>query len=327
MRYVSIPGIARPLARAVLGTEGFYLDDYDSRSRVLDAYLAGGGNVLDTGRTYGIGVPVGPHAHGEPEQVLGRWMESRGVRDQVMVNTKGAHRLPIGRGLARMTKAYIDYDILTSLERLRTDHIDVWMFHRDNPNVEVAKIIDWVNPQIAAGRIKAVGASNWSLERLAAANAYANANGLEGFSLLSNQFGLATPAEPRWPGTRNLPPEQRTRLAALGVANLAWSAQCSGFFAIREGAPEHPDPNFRRAFHHPENFVRRERARSLANALGLAPTQVALAYTLSQDFDSLGVFWAANSSELAQCLEAADVVLSPERRRFLETGHPLGGGS
>ena len=157
MRYVSIPGIPRPLARAVLGTEGFYLDDYDFRSRVLDAYLAGGGNVLDTGRTYGIGVPVGPNAHGESEQVLGRWMESRGVRDQVMVNTKGAHRLPIGRGLARMTKAYIDYDILTSLERLRTDHIDVWMFHRDNPNVEVAKIIDWVNPQIAAGRIKAVG--------------------------------------------------------------------------------------------------------------------------------------------------------------------------
>ena len=320
MRYLKVSGIERPMARTVLGTEDYYLADYDARARILDAYLAGGGNVLDSARTYGIGAPVGPHAHGESEQLLGRWIRERGVRDRVVIVTKGAHRLPKGRGLARMTKAYIDYDIRTSLERLGTDRVEVWMFHRDNPNVEVARIVNWVNANIDAGLIGAVGASNWSIDRLEAANAYANSNGLQGFSLLSNQFGLATPCQPRWPGTRHLAPEERSRLATLGIANQAWSAQCSGFFAIEQGAPEHPDPDFRRAFHTPENFARRERARRLACELGLAPTQVALAYTLNQGFASLGVFWPADLGELGQCLAAADLELSPDQVKFLETG-------
>ena len=320
MRYVQVAGIERPMARAVLGTEDYYLAEYDARAAILDAYLAGGGNVLDTARTYGIGTPEGPHAHGQSEQLLGRWIAERDVREQVVIVTKGAHRLPKGRGLARMTKAYVDYDIRTSLERLDTDRIEVWMFHRDNPNVGVAPIVNWVNENIDAGLIGAAGASNWSLDRLEAANRYAAANGLQGFALLSNQFGLATPCQPRWPGTRSLAPEERARLAALGVANQAWSAQCSGFFAIARGEPEHPDPDFRRAFHTPENFARRERARSLAGELGLAPTQVALAYTLNQDFSSLGVFWPADLGELDQCLVAADLVLSPAQRKFLEQG-------
>lgn len=320
MRYLKVPGIGRPMARAVLGTEDYYLVDYDFRARILDAYLADGGNVLDTARTYGIGKPVGPHAHGESEQLLGRWIRERGARDRVVLVTKGAHRLPKGRGLARMTKAYVDYDIRTSLERLDTDRIEVWMFHRDNEHVEVGRIVEWVNENIEAGLIGAAGASNWSIERLEAANSYAAANGLRGFSLLSNQFGLAIPRRPRWPGTRHLAPQYRSRLAALGVANQAWSAQCGGFFAIAEGAPEHPDPDFRRAFHTPENFARRERARRLAAELGLAPTQVALAYTLNQGFASLGVFWPADLDELDQCLAAADLALSPEQLAFLENG-------
>jgi aryl-alcohol dehydrogenase-like predicted oxidoreductase len=320
MRYLQVSGIEHPMARAVLGTEDYFLADYDSRAEILDAYLAGGGNVLDTARTYGIGTPVGPHAHGESEQLLGRWIRERGVREQVVIVTKGAHRLPKGRGLARMTRAYIEYDIRTSLERLDTDRVEVWMFHRDNPHVEVSRIVDWVNENIDAGLIGAVGASNWSIDRLEAANAYASSKGLQGFSLLSNQFGLATPRQPRWPGTRHVAPEERARLAALGVANQAWSAQCSGFFAIEPGASEHPDPDFRRAFHTPENFARRERARVLAGELGLAPTQVALAYTLNQEFSSLGVFWPANLEELEQCLRAADLVVSTDQIKFLETG-------
>ncbi len=81
------------------------------------------------------------------------------------------------------------------------------MFHRDNPNLEAARNVNWVNENIDAGLIGAVGASNWGLDRLAAANAYAKSNCLQGVSLLSNQFGLAT-CRPRWPGARHLAPEE-----------------------------------------------------------------------------------------------------------------------
>ena len=158
-------------------------------------------------------------------------MAERGNRDRVVLITKGAHRRPRGLGLARTTKAYIDYDIRSSFDRLRTDHIDIWMFHRDNPNVEVAAIGSWTRAHISAQPIDVLGASNWSLDRIEAANQYAPANNLPGISLLSNHFGLATQLAPRWPGARNGDPADRARLTGLGVPNLAWSAQCGGFFA------------------------------------------------------------------------------------------------
>ncbi len=182
-------------------------------------------------------------------------MAERGNRDRVVLITKGAHRRPRGLGLARTTKAYIDYDIRSSFDRLGTDHIDIWMFHRDNPNVEVAAIGSWTRAHISAQPIGVRGASNWSLDRIEAANQYAPANNLPGISLLSNHFGLATQLAPRWPGARNVDPADRARLTGLGVPNLAWSAQCGGFFASTDNQSAGVDREFAAAYAHPGNFA------------------------------------------------------------------------
>lgn len=187
------------------------------------------------------------------------------------------------------------------------------------PNVEVAAIVNWANAHISERRIGVLGASNWSLDRIEAANQYATANNLQGISLLSNHFGLATQQAPRWPGARNGDPADRARLAGLAVPNLAWSAQCGGFFASTDN-PTTVDREFAAAYAHPDNFARRDRARQLAGEMGLAPTQVALAYTLNQDFESLRVFWAADRFELEQSLEASAVTLTPQQLDFLESG-------
>ncbi len=88
MRYVEIPGLGRPVARAVLGTEGYILSDYAFRGRILDAYLCGGGNAIDTARLYAMRGRGWPNGCGEAELLLGRWM-ARGNRDRVVLITKG----------------------------------------------------------------------------------------------------------------------------------------------------------------------------------------------------------------------------------------------
>ena len=83
-----------------------------------------------------------------------------------------------------MSNEVLNSDVANSLEALGTDYIDIWLFHRDNPNVEVAPIMDYINSHIAAGKIRAIGASNWTLDRFEEANRYASDNGMQGFSLL-----------------------------------------------------------------------------------------------------------------------------------------------
>ena len=314
MRFANIAGVDRPVSRVVLGTEDYFLHQYEHHAQILDAWIAGGGNTLDTARLYATyeGVP-------NSEQVVGRWLAERGNRDQVTIITKGAHpRGGDNSGLGWVANEVIDNDVLSSLEALGTDHVDIWLFHRDNPHVGVGPIMDCINAHIAAGRIRAIGASNWALDRFEEANRYAAGNGLQGFSLLSNHFGLATQQAPRWPGCVSLLPEQRDRLIRAGRPNLAWSSQCGGFFAgIYDPADRSNEPMVA-TYYSDENFARLGRARELAGKLGVSPMQVALSYTLSQEFDSLGVFWSANQRELDETLAAVDLVLSPEQIGFLE---------
>ena len=316
MRFASIAGINRPVSRVVLGTEDYYLDQFDHHARILDAWIAGGGNAIDTARLYATrdGVP-------NSELVVGKWMAERGIRNQLTVITKGVHPRGGGdSGLGWMDDDTIDGDIHTSLEALGTDYIDIWLFHRDNPGVAVGQIMDCINSHIAAGRIRAIGASNWSLDRFEAANRYATENGLQGFSLLSNHFGLASQQAPRWPGCVSLLPDQRRRLSATGRPNLAWSSQCGGFFSGRYHPDDRSDKPMADAYYCQENFARLERARQLAAEIGISPMQVALCYTLNQEFDSLGVFWSADERELDETLQAVDLTLTPAQITFLEGG-------
>ena len=316
MRFTSIAGINRPVSRVALGTEDYYLDQFDHHARILDAWISGGGNAIDTARMYATrdGVP-------NSELVVGKWMAERGNRSQITVITKGAHsRAGDNSGLGWVSSEVIDSDVANSLDALGSDYIDIWLFHRDNPKVEVAPIMDCINSHIAAGKIRAIGASNWTLDRFEEANRYASDNGMQGFSLLSNHFGLATQQSPRWPGCVSLLPEQRRRLIATGRPNLAWSSQCGGFFAgIYDPADRSNEPMANTYFSE-ENWARLARAQQLAGEVGVSPMQVALAYTLSQEFDSLGVFWSANEHELAETLTAVDLVLSPAQIAFLEGG-------
>ncbi|HEX2948017.1 MAG TPA: aldo/keto reductase, partial [Armatimonadota bacterium] len=182
MIYGHIDGIDKPMSRLVMGVDN---QQFMPHAAVMfDDFFEQGGTCFDTAHLYG---------GGELERVLGQWMNSRGVRDRVVVLGKGAHT-PF------CTPEFVTSHINESLERLHSDYIDIFMMHRDNLDVPVGEFIDVLNEHLHAGRIRAFGGSNWSIERVQAANEYARAHGRVGFAAVSDNFSLAQMLDPVWPG-------------------------------------------------------------------------------------------------------------------------------
>ena len=189
LRYLTLPGIATPFSRIALGAVSFSPDDYPQAAELLDAFIALGGTCIDTAHVYG---------RGASERALGRWLRERHNRANVVLIDKGCH--PIGESGPRVTPEVIHADLAESLERIQTDSIDLYLLHRDDEHVPVGPLIEALNEECAAGRIRAFGASNWRVERIVEANTYATQRGLAGFVVSSPNLSLARPKEPMWRG-------------------------------------------------------------------------------------------------------------------------------
>ena len=179
----------------------------DGAFAVLDRFAGTGGDLLDTADSY---------AAGRSESIIGSWMRSRRTRDRMCVMTKvGRH--PDHRGLAPVdVRAAVD----DSLLRLGTDRIDVLFFHGDDPEVPLEESLGAVDALITAGKVRAIGASDFSPERLIEARVLA-ANGLPRFELLTTRYNLMErrPFE----GARELVAH------AQGLAVLPYFALANGF--------------------------------------------------------------------------------------------------
>ena len=172
-----------------LGTGGFGTALPRERAwAILDSFAEAGGNFADSAHVYASWLPDGA---GASERTLGAWVRQRGVRDRFIVGTKGAHPDLKTMHISRMSPAEIGHDLMESLERLGMETIDIYWLHRDDPAVPVGEILGVLNEHMAAGRIRAIGASNWSVERLQEAEAYAQAHHLHTFCASQIGYSLA----------------------------------------------------------------------------------------------------------------------------------------
>lgn len=290
---------------SVIALGGANFSSFSQAAIICDAYFERGGNVLDSAWLYGGGLC---------DKLLGAWMASRGVRDDIILIGKGAH--------APLTYPDVIARQLTeSLDRLQTDIIDAYFMHRDNTEVPVGEFVDAMDAEVRAGRIRIYGGSNWSRERMDAAFAYAEANGRQPPGALSNNFSLAEMVEPVWAGVVASSDDtwkawQRQRQ----IPNFAWSSQARGFFTDRAGPGKTDDSELVRSWYSEKNFGRRQRAFELGERLGKSPLHVALAYCLAQDFPVVPLIGPLAIGELEDSLEALDIELSPEDVRWLEEG-------
>ncbi|MGW5097960.1 aldo/keto reductase [Streptomyces nodosus] len=164
---------------------GWTADEADSFA-VLDAYAAAGGNFVDTADSYSAWVPG--HRGGESETVIGAWLKARGNRSDVVVATKvSQHPDHPGLSVANI-KAAAD----ASLRRLGVDHIDLYYTHYDKPEVPVEEIVGALDELVKAGKVRAVGASNISAERLQQSLDFSDREGLARYVALQPHYNLVS---------------------------------------------------------------------------------------------------------------------------------------
>jgi len=306
MDYFDFAPLDRWISRLALGSLVFNLEALDNTFAMLDRWRELGGNLVDTAHVY---------AGGNSERALGRYFAERGGREEIVLLTKGAHH---NQDRKRVTAEDIASDLRDSLARLQTDYVDLYLLHRDDPSVPVGPIMEALNQHVRAGRVRALGASNWSIPRLEEANAYAEARGLAPFVVSSPHFSLAVPNEPIWPGCE--PARDAASMAWYARTQLplfAWSSQARGFFSGRFTPENRENETVARCFYSEANWERLRRARELGEQRGFSVIQVALAWVLAQEMNVFPLIGPANVAELESCVGALELKLTPEEGRWL----------
>ena len=320
MKYGYVPGIDKPISRLVQGSMMLSSRELESSFALLDGIYALGCTAFDLAHVYG---------GGDVERTFGRWVRDRGLRDDIVIITKGAHH---NQDRRRVTPYDITTDLHDSLARLGVQSIDLYLLHRDDPDVPVGPIVEALNEHKAAGLIDAFGGSNWTHERIREANQYAEAHGLTPFVASSPQFSLAEMVEPPWEGCVSIggPSEAAARAfyAQTQLALFTWSSLAGGFFTGRyrrdnlEMLSEPQDELVKRSYGSDLNLERLERARELAERKGRTLAQIALAYSQHHPLNLFSLVGCRTVGEFEDNLKALDTPMSEDELAWLECVDP-----
>ena len=317
MRYAQIDGLDKPVARLMQGTVMLSADDRDGNLRLLDALFESGYTAFDTAHGYG---------GGDCERELGAWIAARGIRDEVVILTKGAH--PYKGEPKRVTPEHIRKDMQESLERLQTDSVELYLLHRDDRDYPVGEIVDVLHEFKEAGAIQLYGGSNWQADRVRAANEYAAANGKQPFTLSSPQFSIAEMINAPWEGCISVSGEQgeadRAWYHANAISLFTWSSLAGGFMTGKfrrdnlDDFDDYWDTNPIGAYAFESNFQRLDRALELAADRGVSVAQIAVAYVLSNNprYHAIVANWEV--AQIAENAAAAEIELSADEIAWLE---------
>ncbi len=316
MEYATLDGIPAKLSRIVQGTVMISPDDQDAANTLLDAVYEHGGRTFDTAHGYG---------GGKSERAIGAWLESRGIRDEVVILGKGAHPY---NGRTRVTPEDITSDLHESLERMGIDVIDLYVLHRDNPDVPVGPIVEVLNEHQRAGKIRQFGGSNWTTARIAEANRYAAEHGLNPFTVSSPNYSLAQQRKAPWEGCISISGEpgasERAWYIEQGMPVIPWSSLAGGFFSGRftrtnlDTFTEYLDVLAVESYCFEENFERLDRVKEAADRYGASIPQVAMAWVLDGPMNTFPITGSRTGDEFAANAAALDLKLTPAEVAWID---------
>jgi aryl-alcohol dehydrogenase-like predicted oxidoreductase len=304
MRMRKLGGTGLEVAPLVLGGNVFgWTTDKETSFALLDAFLAAGFNAIDTADVYSIFVPG--HVGGESERVMGEWIKDRGVRDRVVIITKGG--LPMGEGMQGLGKDYLARACDASLKRLQTDYIDVYMSHRADPTVPIGETLECFQSLIEAGKIRSAGCSNYTADELGEALTAAG-NGRARYEVVQPHYNLAGRGEYEGP------------LEDLCVANqlgvISYFSLGAGFLTGKYRSKADFEGKARAssasAYFNDANMALLGRLEAVATRHGATMAQVALAWLMARPSVTAPIASATSLAQLADILKSADLELTSD---------------
>ncbi|MCR3721318.1 putative oxidoreductase [Prauserella flava] len=278
----------------------------DESFDVLDAYNAAGGNFIDTADMYMFRAPG--NTGGESETVIGNWMAARGNRDEMVIATKvGKWDRRPGLSAENIKAAAED-----SLRRLRTDHIDLYYTHFDDPEVPLAETLGALDALVREGKVRYLGASNYSAPRLAEALSIADSNGFARYVALQPHYNLMERDYER----ELAPLAERENLSTLPYFSLA-----KGFLTgkYRDGGDTVDSPRAAGARSYLDERGRRALAvlDEVAAAHGTSVTAVSLAWLASRPTVAAPIASARNRRQLDDLLASTRLELTADEVRAI----------
>jgi aryl-alcohol dehydrogenase-like predicted oxidoreductase len=288
---------------------GWTVDEKTSFA-LLDAWLAAGFNFIDTADVYSRWHPG--NSGGESETIIGKWLKARGNRDKVVLATKlGIEIAPGKKGLSR---AYMQKAVEDSLRRLQTDYIDLYQSHRDDPETPIEETLSSYADLIRQGKVREIGASNFSADRLAESLKISTAKGLPRYQSLQPQYSLVERAEFEGP-LENLCLAEK--VGVIGYYSLA-----SGFLTGKYRSRADTEGRARGAgagkYLNDYGLGVLRALDEVAKRYDAKPGQIALAWLIARPSVTAPIASATNLEQLAELAEAAEIELDADSIQKLD---------
>lgn len=315
MKKIRLPGVSFPVSQAAMGCA--YLgsrEPEDVAFELLDIYYEAGGRFLNTAHEYG---------HGLSERTIGKWMRTRGVRNEMAVTSKIGEDHSAPAALA-MHGDELRVDIDETLERLGYDCIEFCLLHLDDESVPVEEILDALDEFQRAGKILYYGCSNWSTARMDAAAVYAKSRGYHGFVMNEIEMNLTrrstVNAESRikWLDGDYIAWHKRTGMAVGAYSPLAAGALPKLCVGTELSAYQN------KAYNTPYNREVARRLMKLSQECGHTQVELQIAYLLSQPYE-FPVFPILGGRTQEQLRESLRGLSCPFTREMFEYLHPKEG--
>lgn len=306
MKYLDRYGMR--ISKIGLGTGRFgTLVDERTSFEMLDLFVAGGGNVIDTARNYYEWVENG---RGASEKTIGKWMDSRGTRDKVYISTKGGVRNEGRKFFINLSRDNLCYEFKSSQDALRREKIDIYLLHRDEPERSVEEIMDTLQLIAAIGDVKAIGVCNWSAQRISTANAYAKKQGYKLLTMIQTWWSIAAYTDAMWndPTTTHMDQKTYDYIKKNDLVGMAFTSQAKGFFQKAAAVGLDKLDGFLKQRIATENNLKiLEGIIQYCREYHCSPTAVVNGYITSNDVDGIALVSCSTMEQLTDILDNCDI--------------------
>lgn len=293
------------IAPIVFGGNVFgWTADEATSFRLLDAFVAAGFNAVDTADVYSKWVPG--NQGGESETIIGKWLKRGGKRQGVIIATKVGSEM--GAGKKGLSKGYILTAVEDSLKRLQTDYIDLYQSHVDDAETPQEETLGAYAQLIQQGKVRAIGASNFSAKRLGEALQVSKKKGLPRYESLQPLYNLYDRAEFE---TELAPLCLREKIGVIPYFSLA-SGFLAGKYRSEADLAKRARGSLVKKYLNERGFRILGALDQVAKTHGSTPTRVALAWLLAQPSVTAPIASATNVDQLHELLSAADLKLDRE---------------